>query len=168
MEIDLVRAIRGELLKQGVTVIPANLDIPLFLDIDGDSVKPAILPNDTQYGLNPEYHAIWCKSADDGHITPCEGEWDIAAISGVDGNRDLRDITGNLDICLIRSVTVAEGADGEVYVEIAWNPFKYAEYGTNRPDGDETDTVTRNALTYAIARVLATIRHNRAQHRMYA
>lgn len=162
MEIDLVHAVRGELLKQGLCHFPANVDIPLFLDVDGDSVKPAILPTPTQYGLTFPFHATWCMSDDDGHITPCEGKWDIKAIAGVADNRGLRDISSMLDMCDISHLTLAEGADGDVYIEIAWNDYKYTEYGKN----PESDEAARAALTYAIARALATIRHNRAQHQM--
>lgn len=163
MEIDLIHAVRGELLKQGLCHFPANVDIPLFLDVDGESVKPAILHAPTQYGLNPEFHAIWCMSNDDGHIEPCEGNWDIKGITGPWDMRGMRDISSMHDMCDIRSLTVADGSDGDVYIEITWNDWKYTEYGKN----PEADIAARTALTYAIARVLATIRHNREQHRMY-
>lgn len=136
------------LAKYGIAVIPGNSDIEMFLPINGDSVKPAILRGSGNLDLDADFHATWCNADDDGHITPCEGKWDIEYICGLsdkDGER------------LIESLTIAQGPDGDVLVEIAWNDLMYTkrvEYG---------DYVTY-ALNEGVGRVLATIAWNRAQH----
>lgn len=159
----LIDDIRRELLNGGISVIWPDSDIPLILDVDGESVKPAILPAPTQYGLNPDFHAIWCMSDDDTHYGPCEGKWDILAVAGIADNRRMRDITAKHDMCGIDTLTVAQAADGSTRVEIIWN---WNNVATDAYFADDPIAVeaTHTVLTHAIARVLASIRFNRLQH----
>lgn len=138
----LVDDMRRELRDQGITVIWPDTDIPAFVDIDGDLVKSAILP---LFGATSEFCAIWCNETEDTHFTPCEGEWDFAGIAGID------------EYCPIKSLTIAQGADGSVAVEIAWKDYEYTKLDMYREQVED-------GLGRAIGRVLATIRHNREQH----
>ena len=146
---DLIDDIRGDLLKQGISLISGNLDIPPILHLTGESVKPAILPNGPTYLECPDFHATWCNDVEEGHLAPCEGEWHVPHL-----------IPATYHEVPIKRLTMAMGANGDVFVEIAWNDFKYA----NAEMYPEYAESIANALNDLIMRVLATIRHNRLMH----
>ena len=147
---NLIDDMSRELRNQGITVVHADSDLSTMLPISPDSPNvglwgklPDILPVPAETSL---YCAIWCNEGEDTHFTPCEAEWDFAAIAGID------------EYCPIKSLTIAYGMGGDVLVEIAWKDYMYAS-----PDitGLYAQMIA-DGLNRAIGRVLVTIARNRA------
>lgn len=139
---NLIADTTDNLLKSGISFIPGEAVETIWFP--AEAANQHALPNS---GDLDDFHAIWCDSRDSYHITPCEGKWDVATLVDVDP-----------DDCLIESVTLAEGADGMICVEIAWKPFMW----TKKDEHREAILSTLNRL---VGRVLATIALNRDMHR---
>lgn len=127
------------LLTQGIAVIHGDTDLSTMLPNSGWGRIPDILPVPAETSL---YCAIWCNETEDTHFTPCEGEWDFATIADID------------EYCPIKSLTIANGVEGDVLVEIAWKDYMYTKLDIYRAQVED-------GLNRAIGRVLATIALNR-------